>query len=248
MRLRLVFGCLLAAASFLVVALLVALLLAVAIPTGWRADSRVEVDWTEMPIEATGDERGLIGEAMKALMSGDSGEFEDWLATDDELQAELRITESSFRESVQVSSSTGSDGDLLTIAIVARSPDPDRCLAVSRAAAERTADLFQSYRWLEGTSQFASMSRQMEYSGSGSNGFFWLALLSAASSDPITTYPAKQPERDKARSVRVAVVSGFLAGILAASCVVGLTIWTIARRGRSPAPLTPALATAKPEL
>jgi len=216
---HLAWGCLLGGGVFAIVAIAIGFLVLVLAPVKWKSSARVVVDWNQMPIEATGDERGLIGSAMKLLMTGDSRQLKTALVRDPELRTRLGMSEAELDQLLLVASHADSANERIAIELSASSRDAERSARVVRAAAERTATTFTDYRELEGFGQLMSKGRELE--GTADEGLIWLHLLSVGLAQPVTLEVDDAPRQDRSSAVLVGMVLGAIAGGMAAVCAVG---------------------------
>ncbi len=225
-------GCLLGGGAFVMASVAIGLLVLLLAPAQWKSTARVVVDWNQMPIEATGDERGLIGSAMKVLMNGDSRQLKASLVRDEELQLRARSSEAELEQLLRVASHTDSGDAKLTIDLSVSSRDAERSARVVNAAAESTAKVFRSYRELEGFGQLMSKGRELE--GTADEGLIWLHMLSVGLARPVAIEVDDTPQQDWSSTVAVGMLLGTIAGGMAAACAIaGYALWINLRRKRA---------------
>lgn len=211
-------GCLLGGGAFVMASVAIGLLVLLIAPAKWKTTARVVVDWNQMPIEATGDERGLIGSVMKSLMNGDSRQLKASLVRNEELQLRTGASEAELEQLLHVVSRTDSGGARLTVDLSASSRDVERSARVVRAAAESAAQEFRSYRGLEGFGQLMSKGRELE--GTANEGLLWLHLLSVGLAQPVSIEVDGTPRQDGSSTLAVGMLLGTIAGGMAAACVI----------------------------
>jgi hypothetical protein len=225
-------GCLLGGGAFVMASVAIGLLVLLIAPARWKTTARVVVDWNQMPIEATGDERGLVGSVMKSLMNGDSRQLKASLVRNEELQLRTGASEVELEQLLRVVSRTDSDGTKLTVDLSASSRDVERSARVVKAAAESTAKVFRNYRQLEGFGQLMSKGRELE--GTADEGLIWLHLLSVGLARPVSIEVDGTPQQDWSSTLAAGMLLGAIAGAMAAACVIaGYALFINVRRKRA---------------
>jgi hypothetical protein len=214
---RLVVGALLGVIAFTIGGTIGGVFGAALMPTTWRGRSQIVVDWNQMPIETTGDERGLVGWFMREITSNGAPALRDTFARDASVQSRLGLSEQYLRSATEVRSSRESKGTLVRIEVIACDADQVRCGAIERAATEHVKDLFQNYGLLEGFGQFLVKSREAEQQRDDTIG--WKAFWSLVVAQPVrvTVEPVR---RDWRRPLVAGVMLGGLLGFVAMASTV----------------------------
>jgi hypothetical protein len=197
-------------------------------PPTWRAIAQVSVDWNRMPIEASGEERGLLGATMRDLLSGEADAFRAAFAKDSGVQIALGLSEQELMRCVGASSIRR--GDVLMINLEATGSDQARCLEIVQAFANHSHDVVRSYRDLEWFGQFFSMGRESDRTGD--HGGFLLSLLAAGVANPIRVSRPPEIEQDWSRPLIGAVSFGGLSALVVAGTgLAALVVLRGRRRG-----------------